>query len=323
MSHLDALVTKDLASAAAANRDRLRTLDDTLRATAPAEAVAVARTATMTDLRLLALGDVFAGRVARIAAGSAALGCVLVLVLAEVLFALDLGRENGTVLRGLLDLVLVSPVDFFTRSAIGILLVHIVATGAARAGFVRILAEAPVRAEAAVARLDRWAIALPIIGPLVFLMVVGVTFATLGFERLWMFGGSFDPHYRGTGFDEAMFDDRTRDLALLVPILVAASLAASRLGAAVLTARARLLERGTTVVIGLAIFVGTVAAGLAWDEGSSNYDLHGLMMAPGTTQLRTVLTITGGIGLWIALTALALWRRRRELARIANASSSS
>lgn len=323
MTNLDALVTKDLAAAAAVNRDRLRTLDDTLRAVAPAETVAVSRTATMSDLRLLALGDVFAGRVARIASGSAALGCVLVLLLAEVLFALDLGRERGSVLRDVLDLVLVSPVDFFTRCAIGILLVHIVATAAARGRFARTVAEEPGRAEITVARLDRWAIALPIIGPLVFLMVVGVAFATLGFERMWMFGGSFDSHFQGVGFDEAMYDDRTRDLALLLPVLVAAGLAASRLGAAALTARARLFERGAAIAVGLAIFLGTVAAGLAWDEGSSNYDLHGLMMAPGTTELRTVLTITGGIGLWISLTALALWRRRRELARLASASSSS
>lgn len=324
MSNLDALVTKDLAAAAATNRDRLRTLDDTLRMVATAEPVAVSRTATMAELRLLALGDVFVGRVARIAAGSTALGCALVLVVAEVLFALTLGHVRGDgPFRSLFDLVLVSPVDFFTRSLIGILLVHILATAAARVRFGRILEEEPGRLEAAVARLDRAAIAMPIIGPLVFLMVVGVAFATLGYENLRFFGGSFSSPFRGYGFDEARYDDRTRDLALLVPVLVAAALAASRLYRAALTPRARWLERGATVAVGGAIFVATVAVGLAWDEGSSNYDLHGMMMAAGTTELRTVLTVTGGIGLWIALTALALWRRRRELLRIANARSPS
>ena len=48
-----------------------------------------------------------------------------------------------------------------------------------------------------------------------------------------------------------------------------------------------------------------------------------MLQPAGSTGLRTILTISGGVGLLLTLTALALWRRRRELRRIARPSSSS
>lgn len=48
-----------------------------------------------------------------------------------------------------------------------------------------------------------------------------------------------------------------------------------------------------------------------------------MLQPAGSTGLRTILTISGGVGLLLTLTALALWRRRRELQRIASASARS
>ena len=310
MSNVDALVTKGLAAAAAANRARLRTLEDTLHAVAPVQTIAVARTTTHPDLRLLALADVYAGRVARTAAGAAALGCVGAMLLGLVAWSYDLDSD-------LVALFVGSPLDLAPRFAILLLCVHIVAGGLARTGFARAVAEDPGRGEALVARSDRWAVALPILGPFVFAMVLGVASITVAYDPVWMFACSLSEHCRGVGFDASIYDDRMRDLAIVVP------LAAFIIGVIVARRRTSLapapgvLERGRTIALGCAILIATVAVGLRYDDGPWRTDPHGMLASPATTELRTVLTITGAIGLVVTLTSLALWRRRRELARIA------
>jgi len=315
-SDVDTLVTKDLASAAAANRDRLRTLDDTLRAVAPAQTVAVARTSTMTDLRLLALADVFAARVARSVAGAVALACVLATLGSLVAWHLGVGWSFAMIFGG-------SPVDLVPRFAIAVLGAHVLATAAARAMFSRTVAENAERAEPMVERLDRWTVALSVIGPFVCVMVVGVAFITLGYERITMFACSLDSHCRGVGFQAAVYDDRMRDLAIVIPIgLLISGVIVASLRRGPIAKTPNVFERGRTIMIGCAIVIATVVIGVRYDDGLWTMDNHGMFQPPGTSGLRTVLTITGGIGLLLALGSLALWRRRRELARIASARSS-
>jgi hypothetical protein len=309
MSNLDALVTKDLAAAAAANRDRLRTFDDTLRAVAPAATVAVPRTTTMSDLRMLALADVFAARVARTIAGATALACVLAMAASMVAWHFDVGWS-------FVQIFAASPVDLVPRFAIAVLGAHILAMAGARGMFARAMAEDASSGEAMVARTDRWALALSIIGPFVCVMVIGVAFVTIGYDRMIAFACSLDVHCRGIGFNAALYDDRMRDLAIVIPIGIAIT--------GVLVARVpRALERGRLMAIGGAIMIATVVVGVRYDDGLWTTDAHGILQSASTTQLRTVLTITGAIGLLLTLSALALWRRRRELQRIASASSSS
>jgi hypothetical protein len=317
MSNIDALVTNDLGAAAAANRDRLRTLDDTLRAVAPAETVAVPRTTTMTDLRLLALADVFATRMARTVAGAVALVCVLATIASMVAFHFDVGWSFITIFGG-------SPVDLVPRFAIAVLGAHVLGMAAARALFARSISDDAGSGEAMVARLDRWTIASSIIGPFVCVMVVGIAFVTAGYDRTTIFACSLDVHCRGVGFDTAMYYDRMRDLAIAMPIcllMIGAVVARLRPGHAGKTPR--VLERGRTIVIGIAIMISTIVLGMRYDDGLWRIDERGMFQPAGSTELRTLLTITGGVGLLLTLTALALWRRRRELQRIASASSRS
>jgi hypothetical protein len=104
--------------------------------------------------------------------------------------------------------------------------------------------------------------------------------------------------------------------------VIAGALVASVRGGRV-TKTPGLLERGRTIAIGCAIMVATVVIGVRYDDGLWRTDEYGMLGSPGTTGLRTVLTITGAIGLLLAISALAMWRRRRELQRIASASSRS
>ncbi len=317
MTNIDALVSKDLASAAAANRDRLRTLDDTLRAVAPAETVAVPRTTTMSDLRMLALADVFAARVARMAAGAAGLVCVGLMLGTVVAWQFNVGHSFHEIFAA-------SPIDLIPRFAIAILGVHILAMASARAAFARAVTEGAANGETMVARLDRWTLALSIIGPFVCVMVLGVALVTIGYAPMFIFACSLDSHCRGVGFDEALYDDRMRDLAIVVPValLVAGALVArARRGPAAKTPS--VLERGRTVAVGCVIMLVTVVVGVRYDDGLWTTDDHGMLQTARTTELRTILTITGAIGLLLTLSALALWRRRRELQRIASASPSS
>ncbi len=317
MTKIDALVTNDLAAAAAANRDRLRTLDDTLRAVAPEKAVAVARTTTTSDLRILALADVFAARVARTAAGATALACVVLMLGSLVAWQFDVGWSFGQIFAG-------SPVDLVPRFTIAVLGVHVLAMAAARAMFARAIAEDAESGEALVARVDRWTLALSIIGPFVMIMVVGVAFVTIGYEPMWNFACSLDVHCRGIGFDEAIYDDRMRDLSIVIPIgLVIAGALVARVRRGIAVTAPGVLERGRTIAIGCAIMVATVVIGLRADDGLWRTDEYGMFHSARTTALRTVLTITGAIGLLLTLASLALWRRRRELQRIKRASSRS
>lgn len=317
MSNVDALVTKDLAAAAAANRDRLRTLDDTLRAVAPAQTVAVPRTTTMSDLRMLALADVFSARVARTVAGATALACVVLMVGALVAWQYDMGWSFAAIFAA-------SPVDLVPRFAIAVLGAHVLAMAAARVVFARAMADDAGAGDAMVARLDRWTVAMSIIGPFVCIMCVGVAFVTIGYDDVTIFACSLDVHCHGTGFMESIYDDRMRDLAIVLPIclaIAAAIVASVRPGP--IRKTPGLLERGRTIIAGCAIMIVTVVAGVRYDDGLWAMDAGGMFQPPTTSGLRTILTITGAIGLLLTLSALALWRRRRELARIASASSSS
>ncbi|MEO7091915.1 MAG: hypothetical protein ABI175_01615, partial [Polyangiales bacterium] len=184
----------------------------------------------------------------------------------------------------------------------------------------RAIADDAASGERMVARLDRWTIALSIVGPFVCVMVLGVAFVTIGYDRMFMFACSFDPHCRGVGFDAAMYDDRMRDLAIVIPVglLIAGALVASvRRGPAAKTPS--VFERGRTIAIGCTIMLVTVVVGVRYDDGLWTTDGHGMLQSATTTGLRTILTITGAIGLLLALSALAMWRRRRELHRIASA----
>jgi len=314
MSNVDALVTKDLATAAAANRDRLRSLDDTMHALAPRASVAVPRTTTHGELRVLVFADVYASRVARIAASVAALVSVALVVAASTGWRFDLGWRIGDLFG--------DATDAATRFAIGILAVYIGAHALARSAFARAVADDPGRAAPMIARLDRWTVALSILGPFVFLMSFGLARVALAGEGLWMLGCSLDAQCRGVGFDTARYVDRLRDLAIAIPLAaIAVGLLVQRLRAHRPGTRPSVLEGGRTIAIGCAIVAATVALGLRFDDPQPT-DVHGMDISPDT-HLRLALTISGGLGLLVALTALALWRRRREQARLATSSSGS
>jgi hypothetical protein len=315
MANIDKLVTSDLAALALHSQHPRRTVDDVLRTIQPLARPRVAAGAAVAELAGLRLAGVFAGRVARIAAGGLAAICAMTCVV--LLFAPGFG--TGTVEPAWWSTV-------FDRSAasVGVALAALwlatstVAGAAARRRYERRLRGSPdagvpgdagARSPALVRSLDAWSVALVIAGVTSAVVVVGAMVLLLGWKP-WYY--PWREHAEVT----AIFRDRLREVAIIVPGVTAAALLVGRACARSADRWLRpLAHRGTTgagaVLGGVVLAVGaTLDVGpMAWNAVSP---------AP-SNPLRTALTVFGTIAVFLVVTGHVLRQRRRELAGIATA----
>jgi lipid-A-disaccharide synthase-like uncharacterized protein len=308
MSNLDALVTRDLAAAAATNRERLVPIDATLRAVGAAAPGAVPEQSTGSALRLLVLANIYAARVARSASGLAALVCVLVIVTSSLASYVGLRDYTEEGIGG-------APIGVASKLVLVVLAVRLIAGAWASAAFARTVGTSPGQVERMVERSERWSLLLGILGTFVFLMTFGVAYFTLRTDSLDYFPCAFDASCWSGAGDAVTYKAAVRDLAIVVPIV--------SIGALVVVRRpAAWRARGATIALGVLILAITLCVGYRYDDGPWGPPDAGLDYAPNPV-LRLGLTITGAIGMIVALTSLALWRRRRERDRLASASSGS
>ena len=302
----DELVSRDLATTAAANRVKRRTLSETLRAVQPASAAPAGAVVAGGALRWLVLGEIYASRTARAAAGIAALASLVVVFAFNAAKSLHLLDYSSSWFSG-------EPLAVAIVLLVGVLLVRIAVRGHAGRSFARAAAD-PERAERMLAASDRSALLFGIAGPFAFALVFGVAYFVLRNESLDTFACAVDSRcWSGGGDDVNTYAARLRDLAILVPAGLAGALAVARWPSA-----AKLARSGAVVAF-VMVILGTVLVGLRFDDGPWPQDISDIDYVP-SPMLRQILMITGAVGLFGALACLAVWRRTEENERIATSS---
>ncbi len=302
----DELVARDLSITAAANRSEPRPLAATLRAVGAIREPAPAPVSAGNGLRWLALGEIYASRIARTAAGIAALLSVIVVVAFNAAKAVHVLDYNSAWFSG-------RSVDVAIILLLFILLVRIAARGWARAAFAR-AASSPRGVERLVSASDRPALVFGIAGPYAFALVFGVSYFVLRGQTLDTFACAVDRHCWGDDIGIRPYVSRLRDLAIVVPLGVVAALAIAR------KLPSKSWTRLPAMKASLALLLATLVSGLLFDDGPWSSLMANLDYNPSPV-LRQVLMITGSVGLFGVLSGLALWRRDAENARIATTSS--
>jgi hypothetical protein len=308
MSNVDTLVTRDLAAAATANRDRLVAIDDTLRAVGASASIVAPGPSARSELRLLVVANIYAARIGRAASGIAALACVLAVVVWDVTAFTAMRSYSGNLLGA-------GPLVVASRLVVVVLGVRLLAGAWASAAFARAVEVSPPRAERLLAGSERWALVLGIVGTFVFLMTFGVAYFTLQTDPLDYIACAFDTNCSARDPGAEAYRAPVLHLAIVLPVASVAALAVVRRAPA-------WLSRAGIIAAGLMILATTLCIGYRYDIGPWGPDEVGGAYVPNLT-LRLGLTISGAIGMLLALTAFALWRRRLERERIASASSSS
>ena len=311
MTSVDETVAHDLAALAADSRRERRSAEDALRA-ALARARREATPAPIDrQLALVHAARVFAARIARAAAGAVAMLCAVAVL--AVLHAPVLDRAPGTPPPWW-----VWPVDG-NAAAIAMLIATLASGAYVAAGSLagRWIEERWRRAAAGttaadlaappgprIARLlDAAAVALPVAGATSALVVIGVLAWTAGRQpvtRLWLDGGEI-----GT-----LFADRLRDLAIAIPIAIAAAGALGR--ACTRCGRwASFLERRGTAWLGIALALTAIRVAAVHHLGPLSGSATPALVA--SSPLRTALTAAGALAAFLFSAGLALGWRRREL----------
>ncbi len=301
----DELVSRDLATTAAANRAGRQTLSETIGAVRAAHTHAAPAVSTG-PVRWLVLGEIYASRTARAAAGAAALASLVLVFAFNAAKKLHLLHYNSAWFSG-------EPLAVAIVLLVGILLLRIAVRGWAGRSFASAVA-VPGRAERMLADSDRRALLFGIAGPFVFALVFGVSYFVLRNESLDTFACALDASCWSGGSDVDAYTARVRDFAILVPLGIAGALAIAR--------RPSLprLGRFPVVIACLLLLLGTVLVGVRFDEGPWPLNPADNDYVPSPV-LSQILTITGAVGLFGTLASLALWRRTEENARIATTSS--
>lgn len=302
---IDQLVSRDLATTAAANRVNPRTLAATLRAAGAIREPAPAPVSAGGGLRWLALGEIYASRVARASAGLAALAALVVTVAFNAAKTLHLLPYRARWFGG-------EPLAVGVLLFAAVLLVRIAARGWASRTFAR-AAEIPGRPERMVAASDRWALALGIAGPFAFALAFGIAYFVLRSDPLDYFACATDLACWGPDGDATAYTSRLRDLAILVPVGIVGAFAIARW-----PPPGRVVRWNT--IIACIVLLATLTVGLRFDDGPWPQNLADGNYVPSPV-LRQILMITGSVGLFGLLAGLALWRRHAENERIASASS--
>ncbi len=294
----DKLVTTDLAALATTSRQQLVPVEVLL----PSEAAAD----TIADRTLLALGRIYAHRVARVAAGSVAVLMTFALI-AGLMF--QSWRPNEFEL--LPNRLAIFDVSTRTMGAVLLALMmasYVLALGIADRIFDRCTEGSLDLARRLARGIDGWAVAFGIAGVVAVTTLIGTIHVTVGrdswlllmIETLW--GGP------ETG---AVVDHCKWNILVITAIGL---VTAMTLGRACIRRASWLdvLEHGAIIPLGLAIGFATIYLGFALESLPINeYDAVGQHSAP----LRQALTISGVTAVFVVMTGWTLRRRRREIER--------
>lgn len=308
MTSFDRIVTTDLAALAADSRRLVPAVDDMLREAASDEGRRRRQRAVPRgELALLSVASVFAHRVGRAAAG--AMGVLCALVLLTVLYGPGVDRVDGFnpwwwVLER-------ETVPITVTVAALVLATYAAAVALGRRRFER-AARAHDAQGPEVARLvsaaDGWSVGFAIAGVTSVVIVVAVAALVVGWDDwdpFWCFG--CNPR-------EALFDDRRRDLAMLLGGVAAGALA---LGAACARPRwarwLRAFEHRLAVPAGLVLGSAAVFAWARLDVGPIGWDPQDEVPA---SPLRTAIAVAGTLAMFLVSAGGALWLRRRERERL-------
>lgn len=310
MTSFDRIVTTDLAALAADSRRLVPAVDDMLRAASDDGRRRGQRAVLRGELALLSFADVFAHRVGRAAAGGMGVLCALVLL--TVLYGPGVDRVSGfNPWWWVLERETV-PITV-TIAAL------VLATYAASVSLARRRFERAVRARDAqpaqvpeAARLvnaaDGWSVGFAVAGVTSAVMVVAVATLVVGWDN-------WNPFWcLGCNPREALFDDRRRDLGVLIGAVVMAALA---LGVACARPRwagwLRALEHRLVVPAGVALGSAAVYAWATLDVGPIGWNPQDEIPS---SPLRTALAVGGTLAIFLVSAGGALWWRRRERDRL-------
>jgi len=297
----DDRISDDLAIVARTSRAQPIAIETTLRAAgalAASERPVSPEGTPTSAIAMLQLSRIYVARVARAVAGTTSVACAG-LLLAMLIVPHHLHDDV------LSDLAYMSKV-WVTVSAIAIVFAaHAVASRVATRRFLRAVANGS-RPRALVHGVAGWSTAGPIAGVTALGLFVGMMVAVLGGYSLEFL---IADQHAVVGLTKAV---RWLTLVTLAPAMVA-----SIVGAAVV-AQMSLKRPWRLVAVGAAIVVVTIAVGLSYDVGPVSQveaTLHLRVIPDGgypSAALRSILTATGTIGMFLLVTGVVLRIRRRE-----------
>jgi hypothetical protein len=315
MINFDTLVTSDLAALASDSRQQLLSLDESLRRIRADQERAgsqadVVLTGVSGELVVLSMVSVFAHRVGRAASGAMAVACALAILILLV-------NPFGSVARKFADAEFARSWPEWTAVSViafvGCLVMatRMIARRLAEHRFEQRLrralgaAEPPIDIGRRLIRsADGWSVALGIAGVTSLTTLFGVVVFVVGASPWNLFWGN-DPLILD------VFTDRLRDLAVVIPIGLVAAVV---LGRACRRERRwiRALEHGSLLSSGLVLGLVTLCVGFKLDSGFQLYAPENLP----SSALRTALTVTGMLAVFLVIAGFTLRRRRREHERV-------
>lgn len=294
----DDRISDDLAIVARTSRAQPIAIETTLRAVGALDASERPGSPEGTPtaaIAMLQLSRIYVARVARAVAGTTSVACAG-LLLAMLIVPHHLHDD------ALSHLAYMSKV-WVTVSALAIVFAaHACASRVATRRFLRAVASGS-RPRALVHGVAGWSTAGPIAGVMVLGLFVGMMVAVLGGYSLEFLIA-----------DQHAIDGWTA-VRWLTLVTLAPAMVASIVGAAVV-ARMSLKRSWRLVAVGAAMVVVTIAVGLSYDVGpvSPEAKLHERVFPAEnpSVALRSILTATGTIGMFLVVSGAVLGIRRRE-----------
>jgi hypothetical protein len=291
-------ITDDLAMLGRTSRERPTQLDVTLRAVGAAPSTAA------TELTLLPFARVFAARVARAAAGTASLACLVMM-----LVWLAVPRDAGQIERARLDRSLSIELLEGPRHWLGLLVlcaclaVHVATSAISARVFERLLARARDPLEAA-RRLTRQADPLATAAS-----ITGIATFILGFGMLEVVVGDLGLIVLFSRGD-MIGSDTVASIHQVMLVSLGAAFIATTAGAIAVGRNLGVLRRtGWMIVCGTLLGLVTFILGVRFDAGPLFQTITG--SAQPFVAVRLALTAVGTIAVFLTTTGVVLWMQRR------------
>jgi hypothetical protein len=301
---IDKLVTTDLAALATTSRSHVLSIDGLLPAETGPDITA--------DQTLLALGRIYAHRVARTVAGSVAVVMTFALIAALMAQTWEPGEYDLALPRRLSMFEVNTRTMAVTLLAL-VLASYVLALRIADRVFDQRTAGSLGRAKRLARAVDGWSVALGVAGAVAYVTLIGLAHFTLGSGSghgdSWLFLMAEKGHWLGPAVTTCTW-------SILVSTAIALILAIA-LGRACIRRPSWLqtFEHWSVVPLGLALGVSTLYLGFALDcRPITEYD-DLLASTQYSTFLRQLLTVGGVTAVFLVMTGWTLHRRRREIER--------
>lgn len=301
---VDKLLTNDLAALATTSRSHVLSIDALLPVEAAPDITA--------DQTLLALGRIYAHRVARVAVGSVAVVMTFALITALMAQTWEPNEYDLALPRRL------SIFDVNTRTMALTLLAlmlasYVLALRIADRVFDQRTAGSLDRARRLARAVDGWAVALGVAGSVAYVTLIGLAHFTLGWGSghgdSWLYLMAEKGHWLGPAVTTCTW-------SILVSTAITLILAIA-LGRACIRRASWLetLQHWSIVPVGLTLGLTTLCLGFALDcRPITQYD-DLLASSQYSTSLRQLLTVGGVTSAFLVMTGFTLRRRRREIKR--------